>query len=99
MTELEGVARTSPLVDKVVKGKREVSGVEVAVTDSDIGSGFPTVVYFKGGIVIISDVRRVWLTQEETEVMIHLREMSLQKQMLQDCVQLLRIRRMMRSFL
>lgn len=98
MTELEGVARTSPLVDKVVKGKREVSG-EVAVTDSDIGSGFPTVVYFKGGIVIISDVRRVWLTQEETEVMIHLRETSLQKQMLQYCVQLLRIRKMMRSFL
>lgn len=61
----------------------------------DIGSDFPTVVSFKKGIVIISDVRRVWLTQEETEVMFHLKEMSPQKQMLQDCAQLVRIRKMM----
>lgn len=95
MTELEGVARTSPLVDKVVKGEREVTGVEVAVTDSDIGPDFPIVVSFKKGTVIISGVRRAWLTQEETEVMFHLKEMSPQKQMLQDCDQLVRIRKMM----
>lgn len=36
MTELESVARTSPLVDMIVKVEREVAGVEGAVIDSDI---------------------------------------------------------------
>lgn len=62
MTEVEGIARTSPLVDEVVKGEREVEGIEVAVIDSDIDFDFPTVFSANGGIVIISDVRRVWLT-------------------------------------
>lgn len=95
MTELEGVARTSRLVDEVVKGEREVAGVEVAVIDSDIGSDFPTVVSAKEGIVIISDIRIVWLTQEETEVMFHLKEMPSQKQIPQGCAQLVRIRKVM----
>lgn len=79
MTELESVARTSPLVKKIVKGEREVSGVEVAVIDSDIGYDLHTVVSANEGIVIISDVRRVSLTQKETEEMFHLKK-SPQKQ-------------------